>query len=196
MAATRAARPATHADLAKVPENLVAEILDGELVVSPRPASPHAFAASTIGMDVGTPFHGRGGGRGPGGWWIIHEPELHLGPHVVVPDLAGWRFERMPAYPDVSAFAEPPDWVCEVTSPATSRLDRIRKMPVYAAAGVGHVWLVDPLARLLEVFRLESGRWVLVGAQGEEEQARIEPFDAIVLEPARWWPPVAEPQRP
>jgi Uma2 family endonuclease len=196
MTASPARRKATYADLEKAPEHLVAEILDGELVVTPRPASPHAFAASTIGMDVGGAHQGpAGGGRGPGGWWILYEPELHLGSHVLVPDLAGWRLARMPAFPHTAAFDLAPDWVCEVVSPTTSRIDRVRKMPICAEAGVGHVWLVDPLARLLEVFKLEGGRWVVAAAHGDAGRVRLEPFEGIELELARFWPPL-EAQQP
>ena len=146
--------PATYADIQALPEHLVGEILDGELIVSPRPASPHAVAASRLMIELGGPFdRGRGG---PGGWTILTEPELHFGPQVMVPDLAGWRRERMPQVPDVPFFELEPDWVCEVLSPSTARIDRSRKMRHYARARVQHVWLVDPLATTLEVFRLDG----------------------------------------
>src|SRR4051812_44978930 len=108
------APPATAADLARLPPHVVGEIVDGVLQVSPRPASPHARAASTLQVDLGGPFdRGRGG---PGGWWIVVEPELRFGADVVVPDLAGWRRERLPTWPDVPFFTLAPDWVCEVLS--------------------------------------------------------------------------------
>src|SRR5690606_4669509 len=120
---------------------------DGELSLSPRPSPRHADAASVLGMDLGTPFHrGRGG---PGGWWILFEPELHLGPEILVPDLAGWRRERMPQLPEEAFFTLAPDWLCEVLSPSTTQLDRVRKMPIYARNGVSHVWLLDPSAKTL-----------------------------------------------
>jgi Uma2 family endonuclease len=128
---------------------MVAEIVDGELYTSPRPASPHALAASAIGQDL-APFSRRPGSpAGPGGWWILDDPELHFGADVVVPDLAGWRHERMPSIPNVAYFELAPDWLCEVVSPSTGRLDRVRKMPVYGRAGVSHMWLVDPSTRTL-----------------------------------------------
>jgi Uma2 family endonuclease len=142
--------PATYADLEALPEHVVGEILDGALIVSPRPASPHALAASRLGFELGGPFD-RGKG-GPGGWVILDEPELHLGPQVIVPDLAGWRRERMPRVPDVPFFELAPDWVCEVPSPSTAGIDRSRKMRHCGRARVQHVWLVDPLATTLEVF--------------------------------------------
>src|SRR5206468_11525374 len=135
------ARPATYQDLLALPEHVVGEIIGGELIVSPRPGPRHAVAASVLGGELVPPYHsGRGG---PGGWWILFEPELHLGDDVLVPDLAGWRRERMPAVPDVPFFTLAPDCLCEVTSPATRALDRVRKMPIYARERVGHLWLLD-----------------------------------------------------
>ena len=123
-----ARRKATYQDLLDVPDTLVAELVAGTLYTNSRPASPHALAAATLGMDIGSAFQrGRGG---PGGWWIQLEPELHFDGDVLVPDLAGWRRERMPEMPRVAAFELAPDWVCEVLSPTTQRLDRAAKMPV------------------------------------------------------------------
>ena len=185
-------RRATYEDLMQVPDHQVAEIIDGELVVSPRPASPHAYAASMIGMEVGPPFHrGVGDPAGPGGWWITLEPELHFGDDVLVPDWAGWRRDHMPTFPSVPFFTQAPDWACEVISPSTGRIDRSRKMRIYAREGIGHLWLVDPLEQTLEVYRLDAGRWMVVAVFAGDEVVRAEPFDAIELGLARWWPPVA-----
>jgi Uma2 family endonuclease len=189
--ATPAKRPATYDDLLSVPAHRVAEIVDGDLHVSPRPAFRHALATSALGSDLLAPFHrGRGG---PGGWWILFEPELHLGPDVLVPDLAGWRRERMPQVPDVAAGAVVPDWVCEVLSPKTESLDRTRKMPAYAREGVLHLWLVSPQARTLEVYRLSEGRWLLLGTYDAAARVRAEPFDAVEIELAALW---GEDERP
>jgi Uma2 family endonuclease len=137
-----AKRAATYEDLLKVPDHLVAEILEGELYASPRPSVQHALAASSLGAELGGPFHqGRGG---PGGWWILDEPELHLDREVVVPDLAGWRRSRLPQLPDAAAITTAPGWVCEILSPSTEALDRVAKLPVYAREGVTHVWFVNP----------------------------------------------------
>ena len=185
-------RRATYEDLMQVPDHQVAEIIDGELVVSPRPASPHAYAASMIGMEVGPPFHrGVGDPAGPGGWWITLEPELHFGDDVLVPDWAGWRRDHMPTFPSVPFFTQAPAWACEVISPSTGRIDRSRKMRIYAREGIGHLWLVDPLEQTLEVYRLDAGRWMVVAVFAGDEVVRAEPFDAIELGLARWWPPVA-----
>jgi len=181
-------RSATYEDLLQVQDNLVAEIIDGELYASPRPASRHARAASVLGGRIISNFDS---GDGPGGWWILDEPELHLGPDVLVPDIAGWRRERMPILPDTPAFTLAPDWVCEVVSPSSRRLDRIKKLPLYAREGVAWAWIVDPLDRTLEVFRLVAGRWTLVGTYSEDEVARIEPFEAIELPLATLWLPEA-----
>lgn len=184
-------RPATYADLQAVPDTKVAEIIDGELFVSPRPAPAHAHASSALGIDIGGSFHGkRSGGSGPGGWWIVDEPELHLGPNVVVPDLAGWRQDRMPFFPKTAWFDLVPDWACEVLSPSTERLDRVRKLNVYARAGLAHLWLVDPLAQTLEVYRLEAGRFVVLATHGGDEMVHAEPFEAFELDLTRLWPPL------
>ena len=178
-------RRATYLDLLLVPSHRVAEIVDGDLHVSPRPASRHALASSGLGSQLWAPFHhGRGG---PGGWWILDEPELHLGEDVLVPDLAGWRRERMPEFPDTPAFTLAPDWACEVVSPGTERLDRAKKMPVYAREGVRHLWLVNPAARTLEVYRVAEGRWLLLATHEGAARVRAEPFHEVELDLAPLW---------
>jgi Uma2 family endonuclease len=187
-----AKRRATYEDLLLVPEHLVAEIVDGELHTSPRPGKPHALATSVLGEELGPPF--RRGRGGPGGWILLDEPELHLGGDVLVPDLAGWRRERMPVLTDELPYFElAPDWICEVLSPSTHRLDRTSKVPSYARAAVGHLWLVDPLQRLLEVMRLEHGRWSLLGTWAEDARVRAEPFEDFELELGLLWQDVLLP---
>jgi Uma2 family endonuclease len=173
-------RRATYDDLLAAPKDMVAEVIDGELLLFPRPAKPHAAAATALEDELGLPFkRGRGG---PGGWILLFEPELHLGDDILVPDLAGWRRERMPALvDDVPYFTMAPDWVCEVLSPGTAGVDRAKKLPVYAREGVGHAWLVDPLARTLEVLRRDGARWLIVGAFADDAGVRAEPFEAIEL---------------
>ncbi len=181
----RTHRPATYEDLLKVPDNFVAEILDGELYASPRPAPRHADASSGLGGVLRNPFdRGRGG---PGGWRILDEPELHLGQDIVVPDLAGWRRERLPALPEEAFFSVAPDWACEVLSPATAAIDRVRKLSIYARERVAHVWLADPFARTLEILHLESGRWTIVSSSSGLAVLRAEPFDAIELDLSLLW---------
>jgi Uma2 family endonuclease len=134
------------------------------------------------------PFDRVPGGKGvPGGWWILFEPELHLGEDVLVPDLAGWRHERMPEVPDVAAFDLAPDWVCEVVSPRTAAVDRARKLPIYARERVAYVWLVDPLARTLEILRLKDGGWVLTRVHVGPQAVHAEPFETVELDMSAWW---------
>lgn len=180
-----ARRHASYEDLLRVPDHLVAEIVNGELVTSPRPAAPHARAASTLSGELYGPFD-RGKG-GPGGWLILYEPELHLHGNVLVPDLAGWRRERMPEMPEAAAFELPPDWVCEVLSPSTASLDRADKMPIYLREGVAFVWLVDPALRMLEVFKLEASSYRLLGVWRDAAEVRVEPFDAFALSLSALW---------
>jgi Uma2 family endonuclease len=178
-------RPATYDDLVKLPDNLVAEIIDGELHASPRPAPPHARAGSSLGFLLGGPFDfGRGG---PGGWWIFDEPELHLNADVLVPDLAGWKRARMPRQPETAYFPLAPDWVCEILSPSTARVDRARKLAIYAREGVPHAWLIDPALQTLEVLRLEAGRWVILATRVSDELVRAEPFADVELELRLLW---------
>jgi Uma2 family endonuclease len=189
-----ARRAATYADLLEVPGHLIAEILDGELVTSRRPGAPHAYSAGKVFRDINTRFDGPAGGDGGGGWWILFEPELHLAKDVLVPDLAGWRHERMPAFPNVAFFEMAPDWACEVASPSTARIDRVQKLAIYAREGVGHVWLVDALARTLEVYRLERGRWLVAAIHGGDDVVRAEPFEGLEFDLSRWWPPIEPPR--
>ena len=148
-------RPATYQDVLDAPSDMVAELVRGALHLHPRPASRHAFAGSTLGAKVVTSFQiGEGG---PGGWWIVFEPELHLGDDVLVPDLAGWRRERMPARPVAPWTNVTPDWACEVLSPGTRRNDLTDKRRLYAQAGIPHLWLGDPAEQTLEAFTLRDG---------------------------------------
>ncbi|EQD74094.1 protein containing DUF820 [mine drainage metagenome] len=176
----------TYADLLALPEHVIGELIGGTLHAQPRPRPRHVLTTSSLGDELGGPF-AKGKGGGPGGWWILDEPELHLGADVLVPDLAGWRRERMPKLPETAWFELAPDWVCEVLSPATARTDRVLKLPRYAAAGVAHCWLVDPDARTLEAYANSDGRWLLLGAWGGDGQPRVAPFEAIELPLAGLW---------
>ncbi len=186
-----AKRKATYEDVLAAPEHVVAEIINGELHLSPRPGGPRTRAASRLGSVLGPPFDL--GSGGPGGWIILFEPELHLGEQVVVPDIAGWRVERMPEIGDVAYFTVVPDWVCEVLSKSSAAMDRIDKLPIYAKFGVRHAWLVEPRLRSLEVMRLHEGRWLIVGTHRGDVRVRAEPFDAIELDLALLWANTAAP---
>lgn len=187
-ATTRAAPlPGLYEQLRSLPENLIGEIVHGQLYAQPRPAPRHAVAASSLGGELVGPFQrGRGG---PGGWWIIDEPEIHFAPEreVLVPDLAGWRRERMPAIPNTAYFETPPDWVCEVLSEATASKDREVKMPVYARFGVAYAWLVDPGRRTLEAFRLVDGRWLGIASVSNDQGVSLPPFEAVTLKLSNLW---------
>lgn len=180
-------RNATYDDLMELPENVVGEIIGGDLYATPRPRAGHARLHAALCGRVQSGFGERRSGAG--GWWILSEPELRFGEDTLVPDLAGWRRERMPEVPgDAPWLTLAPDWVCEILSPSTARQDRTRKLPIYAREGVGHAWLVDPAGQTLEVYRLESGSWVLAAAHGGDERARPEPFAAAEFDLAEWWP--------
>jgi Uma2 family endonuclease len=182
-------RDALYEAYLEVPPYQHAEIIRGTLYVMSRPAPKHASAASMLQVELGGPFQrGRGG---PGGWWILFEPEIHfVHNEPVVPDLAGWRVERMPELPDTPHFTLVPDWVCEVLSKSTEKIDRDEKLPLYADHGVRHVWLVDPIARTLEAYALgEEGRWREVRIHRGDAPVRAAPFDAIELDLTALWSP-------
>jgi Uma2 family endonuclease len=181
-----AKRLATYADLEAVPPNLVAEIIHGALVTHPRPTPRHAVAASSLGGLL-SPGYQRGEG-GPGGWIFMSEPELHLGADVVVPDIAGWRRERLPVMPETAYVETPPDWVCEILSDATERYDRNAKRDIYAGAGVAYLWLLDPRSKLLEVFQLTAGHWLLAATFVGQDDIRAVPFEEIAFPLSELWP--------
>lgn len=183
--------PEVEAAFQATPPEMVAEILDGELHVHPRPARRHARAATRLVRRLG-PFDDDGG-EGPGGWVILFEPELHLGPRPdkMAPDIAGWRRERMPDalgpedapyYYDLA-----PDWVCEVVSPRTEQVDRTKKMRIYRRERVQHVWLINPVEQLLEVYQLEGERYVVLETFGGDDLVRAAPFEALELPLAHLW---------
>lgn len=178
-------RRATYDDLLKVPDRLVAESVDGELFTTPRPAPRLAAASSGLGGALHGPFdRGRGG---PGGWRILDEPELHLGRDVVVPDLAGWRRTRLPSLPTDAYFTLAPDWICEVVSPTTASMDRVKKLRIYAREGVSHAWIVDAIARTIEVLRLEGDRWSILSTAADNAVVRADPFEALDLDLSLLW---------
>ncbi len=184
-------RPATYADIEALPPHVVGEILFGALHTHPRPAPRHAMASSTIGMTLGNPFQfGKGG---PGGWLFLDEPELHLGPHVIVPDIAAWRRERLPTLPDTAFIETPPDWVCEVLSPSTRRIDRTDKLAIYAGFGVGDAWYVDPDARTLEVLALSGGKWLVEATFKDADAVSAPPFAEHTFPLDALWPPPSPP---
>ncbi len=181
-------RRATYQDVLDAPPHRVAEVIAGTLYTHPRPAMRHAWASSGIGAKINPSFNY--GDGGPGGWWIVFEPELHLGDDIVVPDLTGWRRETMPEYPDAAYCTVVPDWVCEVLSPSTRRLDQGVKRDLYAREGVRHLWFVDPDARTLEAFEFRGGHWLLLETLVDDVPVSLPPFDAITFPLDALWPEV------
>lgn len=179
--------PEVEAVYQNAPDHLVAEILHGLVLMSPRPAPRHTRLLYRLGVLLFEPFEG--GRGGPGGWVFMPEPELHLGPRPdkMEPDLAGWQLVRLPQVPTEAALRVAPDWVCEVLSPSTEAVDRGIKMPLYGGHGVRYAWLIDPIERSLEGFRSEAGRWRQILLARGEERVRVEPFEALELDLARLW---------
>ena len=180
------ARRATYQDVLDAPEHQVAEIIDGTLYINPRPPTLQALAKTRLVAGLGHAFcFGRGG---PGGWRIMHEPELHLGEDILVPDVAGWRRERLPRIPETWDAVIAPDWVCETVADSTRDLDLNGKRPVYAREGIPHLWLVDPTDRTLEAFELHDGQWLLIASAKDNDPVSVRPFDAITFSLDNLWP--------
>lgn len=185
-------KPATYEDLKALPPNMVGQIVEGVLIAMPRPAVGHAAVSSALLADLGTPF-GRGRG-GPGGWIFLVEPELHLGADVLVPDVAAWRTERMPSLPsaDTPFLTLAPDWICEVLSPSTARLDKVQKRRIYAREQVRHLWHIHPLERTLTAYEYQGPDYRELGTWGGDEdlKLRVAPFEAVELDLATFWAPL------
>ena len=185
-----AVRRATYQDVLDAPPNMIAEVILGTLHTQPRPAIPHAIVSTNLGALMTSRF--RFGGDGPGEWVILDEPELHLGaePDILVPDLAAWRRERL----DASALKAPwiataPDWICEVLSPSTQAIDRAEKMAIYLRERVSHVWLIDPLERLVEIYRHNGASWLRAAVHHGDETVRAEPFESVEMQLSWLWTP-------
>lgn len=180
----RSRRPATERDLDDLPEEVIGQIVDGELIVHPRPDAPHTEAAGVLyGLLFNSYWRER---SDPGGWVILPEPKILFGEQILIPDLAGWRVDRY-ARPPKGAYTVAPDWVCEILSPSTARFDRVTKLPIYSQAEIRHAWLLDPDIRMLEVLRLEGGNWTIVAAHQNAERVRAEPFEALALDLSLLW---------
>jgi Uma2 family endonuclease len=184
-------RPATLADLEGLPETVVGEIIDGTLYTHPRPMAGHSYVATRLGARLDGPF--QDGLGGPGGWWIVIEPGIRLeeSPEFV-PDLAGWRRERVPGFPK-GPWTVAPDWACEILSPSTRAYDQRIKRPFYARIGIRHLWFIDLEVRTLTVSELVNGRWLELGVHGEDDIIRAAPFDTLELKLGQLWPPTHTP---
>src|SRR3954447_15683184 len=183
--AARIRERATYQDLLRSPDNLTAELVDGELFLSPRPSGPHNQCASALGFYVGGHYN-RGG---PAGWWIVYEPEVHFAvdERVVVPDLAGWRRERMPAHPADHRYTVAPDWICEILSPSTYRWDHEMKMPLYARYGVPWAWYAHPIKRYIEILKLTNDDYTLAAKYEGNANFRAEPFPDVEIDLGSVW---------
>jgi hypothetical protein len=186
MAGEPVRKRATYDDVLAAPRHLVAEVVRGALSLAPRPDPADARARSRLIMRLaGVDSDAI---DAPGGWVILGEPELHLGAEIVVPDVSGWTRTRMSVLPtDLAYFVLVPDWVCEVLSPSTERMDRSEKAEIYAEHGVQHLWFLDPEIQTLEVMRLDGDTYRVLKTFGGDVRARAEPFDAIELPLAALW---------
>jgi Uma2 family endonuclease len=181
-----AEKRATYEDIRNVAEDMTGEIIDGQLLVTPKPAPKHTHVTTVLGAELEPPY--RRGRGGPGGWIFLAETEVLLGEDLIVPDLAGWRKERFPSRIENNWVPVTPDWVCEIMSPSTVRTDKVRKMPLYARYGLGHIWLIDPAAMTLDVFRLGlQAQWNLLASFAENDQVRAEPFEEVEINLADLW---------
>ena len=171
--------------LMALPANMVGQIVHGVLHAHPRPATRHGIASGELFLELGTPF--RRGRGGPGGWIFITEEELHLDDHVLVPDISGWKIDRFPTTKSTPYSVVPPDWICEVLSPSTAKLDRFAKLPIYAAHGVPHCWLLDPTEKTLEVFILANGTYTIGPAFVDNNPVTAPPFEAHTFDLGLLW---------
>ena len=181
-----AKRKAVYDDLCNLPQNVTGEIIKGELYTSPWPHPRHSNVVSAVGSELKPPYQFKKGG-GPGGWIILIEPEVMLGEDLLVPDLAGWKKERLPKLPKENWISVVPDWVCEILSPSTVRIDRVRKMPIYAEYKVSYFWLIDPIVNTLETFQLKDGVWMVVGNYADTEKVWAAPFSEVEIDLANLW---------
>jgi Uma2 family endonuclease len=177
---------ATYEDLYNIPDNMTGEIISGRLIVTPRPSRRHGYAASSLSSLLIAPFQ-FGESGGPGDWILLIEPEIALDQNILAPDIAGWKRRRFPVEEDHNWISAVPDWVCELLSPSTAKTDKTAKMPLYARSAVGCLWLVDPIARTLDVFRLMENNWVVAGLYEGNDKVRAEPFQAVEIDLGLLW---------
>ncbi|MDR3568906.1 MAG: Uma2 family endonuclease [Syntrophobacteraceae bacterium] len=182
-----ASKKADYEDLFTIPDNMIGEIVNGKLIATPRPSSRHSHVAAVLSGKLIPPYR-LGEGGGPGGWILLYEPEIMLGEHLLVPDLAGWKKERFPRTTQSNWISISPDWVRELLSPGTARYDRIEKMAIYALQGVLHAWLIDPNLKTVEVFELDSSnRWVNRTAFTKKGKIRAAPFEQVEIDLDYLW---------
>lgn len=179
-------RRATYQDVLDAPHDKIAQVVDGELWLQPRPNVGHARAATRLTGQLDDAFGRRRSGFG--GWTILFEPEIHVAGSILVPDIAGWRRESVDELDLEAAFFDVrPDWVCEILSPSTQVLDRTRKMDTYGSEGVAYLWFVDPAAQLLEAYQQSPDGWLRLGTWSEDAKPNVAPFDKLDLELGLLW---------
>lgn len=180
-----AKKTATYDDLYNLPDNVIGQIIDGELIATRWQSRQHALTSTVLSAKLGAPYDlGEGG---PGGWIILHSLEVKLGDNILVPDLAGWLYKRFPIEEETNWVSVCPDWVCEIISPETVRIDKTKKMPVYARHGVGYFRLIDPTNKTLDVYKLESGKWMVLETYAENDKFRAEPFEEVEIDLGSLW---------
>lgn len=173
---------ATAADLARLPLDPRAEIIDGAILEKASPSAEHSDAQGGLIVHLRGPFHRRPGGGQPGGWWILPEVEIELAPHDVYrPDVAGLRRERAPERPRGRPVTLRPDWVCEVLSASNASNDLVTKLRGYHRAEIPHYWIVDPQNETLTVLRWTPDGYLTALTAGRADRVRAEPFDALEL---------------
>ncbi|MBF0224218.1 MAG: Uma2 family endonuclease [Desulfobacterales bacterium] len=177
---------ATYNDLYKIPENMIGQIINGELIIMPRPSPRHIKVSSSIGVFISS-FYEFGWNGGPGNWIILDEPEIKLGENIFVPDIAGWKKERLSKFPKTNYISLSPDWICEVLSPSTEKTDRAKKMPIYAQFGVPYLWIINPIEKTLEIFKLSGKQWIVLAIYAEDDKFRDEPFQEIEIDLQNLW---------
>lgn len=182
---------ATWEDLLDIPDGLKAEVLGGVVCMSPSPRAVHGRAVAMLLNRISPRFDAGGDGADQGGWWIVPEVDVRLTRYDIVrPDISGWRRARMPKLPADVPVDVVPDWVCEVLSPSTEARDRGVKMPLYAAAGIAHAWLVSPDLRLVEGYELLNGRWTVLGVWADGVEVEVAPFGGLLLDVSGLFPPL------
>jgi Uma2 family endonuclease len=187
--AEAARRLATWEDLLATPDDgRTYEVLSGEIEGVPRPLPRHGRSQAQLCARLSGPFDP--GDERPGSWWLIIEPDVRLSPHdIVSPDLAGWRRERLPVFPETRPIDLAPDWVCEVVCPSDGGRDRVRKADLYLRSNVAFYWILDPAERTLEAFAAREGAWLRPGAWSDGDSPRIPPFESIEIDVGGLFPP-------
>src|SRR3954469_24347423 len=176
-------------EIQRLPEGLTGEILEeGVLRTMSRLGKRHRLAAVAC-LDA---LRGANANLRGSGWWIEVEVEIALPGRLAVPDLAGWRVERVAELPDENPVTVLPDWRCEILSPRTARDDKRLKLPLYARSQIPWSWLVDPVLRFVEVYQTVNGYPTLVASAQEDEQRVLPPFE-LEVSLAGWWLPGPEP---